>query len=141
MNQLDFSAIFWGLVVALGLGFAMGIFLAVATGVHIAADEQAHTPEMTDEEFARYYLENIPETRFFLALVLALLAVNGLAGYVTASLAQGGVWRNVFVAGGASLAITLAAEMRNPVLPRWAEWLWGACALPAALAGAWIAVG
>ncbi len=141
MNQLDFSAIFWGLVVALGLGFAIGVFLAVATGAAIAADKEAHTPEMTDEEFARYYLENISETRFFFALVVLLLMVSALAGYVTARQAQGAEYLNVFIMGAVAVAVSMAAEMRNPVLPRWAEWLWGACALPAALAGAWIAMG
>jgi len=141
MNQLDFNALFWGLAVSIGLSFVIGVVLAVATGIGIAADETAHTPEMSDEEFARYYLENISETRFMFALVLASLLVNALGGYIAAWLSREGPYLNAGLTGALALAFSLTMEARQPVLPRWAVWMWALGAVPAALFGGWIAAG
>ncbi len=141
MSQLDFHALFWGLAVSIGLSFVIGVVLAVATGIGIAADENIHAPDMSDEEFAHYYLENISETRFIFALVLASLLVNALGGYTAAWLAWEGPYLNAGLTGVLALAFSLVMELRKPALPRWALWMWIAGAVPAALFGGWIAAG
>ena len=138
MDSISASAIFWGLAVSVGLSFVIGIVLAVVTGVSIASDEDVAGRDMSDEEFARYYLENISDTHFLLGLVVISLLVNALGGYVTACATVSAPWLNAGVMGLLSLLFTALMEWRQPVLPRWVLWLWIVGAIPAALAGAWI---
>ncbi len=140
MERIDIGAIFWGLAVSIGLSFIVGIILAVATGVSISASEELKGRDMSDEEFARHYLENISDTGFLFGLVVISLLINILGGYVTARLAFGAEYSNAALMGALSVLFTLVMERGRPVLPRWALALWVAGAVPAALAGAWIVV-
>ncbi len=140
MDAISPSALFWGLAVSVGLSFIIGVVLAVVTGVSIASDENLADRDMSDEEFARYYLEHVSDTHFLLGLVIISLLVNALGGYVTACAAHAAPWLNAALMGLLSLLFTVLMEWRQPVLPRWVLWLWIAGAIPAALAGAWICV-
>ncbi len=141
MNSISLSAIFWGFAVSIGLSFVIGIVLAVVTGVSIASDEEMAGRDMSDEEFARYYLENISDTHFLFGLVVISLLVNALGGYVTACASVSAPWPNAAIMGLLSLLFTILVEWRQPVLPRWVLGLWIIGAIPAALAGAWICTG
>ncbi len=137
MSSVDIPAIAWGLAVGIGLSFIVGTLLAVITGISIAAGDDVDAPGMDEEEFARYYLENISDTHFMFGIVVISLLINVLAGYVTARMAHSGAYLNSAIMALLVLAFSLYLELRRPVLPRWALWLFIIASIPAALFGAY----
>lgn len=150
--MLDWLAIFGGLTLTWGINIAAGIIIGIAAGM----DMSHANPDLRDAEDSgmpgralkndaneahRRFAEALRGDRFFHAasLLISLLA-QAIAGYYTAAWADNSSFLHAAIMGALSVAVTFLFDWRD-YAPAWLMWAWVALAVPASLAGAWLATG
>ena len=150
--MLDWSAILGGLALGMGISIAAGIFIGIASILDLARSSSdasgpagphaTNRPLPDDPEEARQQMMDSlqADSLFHVASLVISLLAQAIAGYFTASWADSAPFLHAAVMGGLAMAITFLFDWRS-YGPAWLMWTWVLMAVPATLAGAWLATG
>ncbi len=135
MDTINFLAIFWGVLTAVGLSLLAGLALGFVTIWEIQVKEKRDPDSLGEQEWENLMFAN-PVT--VLGLVIVSLLIAALSGYVAARFAPQAPYLHAGIVGAIGLGLGVVSEWRRPTLPVWAFFLSAVGTIPFSLLGGWI---